>query len=359
MAAALSSPDTTCEPHDDPVAAAREAGLRYISDATPGIRRKRRRGHFVYELPDGSPLTDEAELRRVRALVIPPAWTDVWISPTPRGHLQATGRDARNRKQYRYHPRWRAIRDEDKYGRMLAFGEALPAIRQQTSSDLARPGLPREKVLAAVVSLLESTLIRIGNEEYARDNHSFGLTTMRNRHVGIAGATIEFHFRGKSGKAHTIALQDRRLANVVRRLRELPGYELFQYVDHDGARHSIGSGDVNDYLRAIAGESFTAKDFRTWAGTVLALTELRACEPSANAAQAKKNVVHAIESVAERLGNTPTVCRKCYVYPALLEAYLEGRLPSPPRNNSRARSNTAPGALHPEERDLLHVLRRT
>jgi len=263
-------------------------------------------------------------MERIRKLVIPPAWTDVWISPIENGHLQAVGRDARGRRQYRYHPRWREVRDEAKYGRTIAFANALPAIRRRVKRDLALPGLPREKVLATIVRLLETTLIRVGNDEYARNNGSYGLTTMRNKHVAVNGHRIEFTFEGKSGKKHQIDVQDRYLARIVRRCREIPGYELFQYVDESGDRQSISSTDVNEYLREISGEDFTAKDFRTWAGTVLAAMFLRTSEGASSQTEAKRNVVHAIEQVADRLGNTPAICRKCYVHPAILDAYMDG-----------------------------------
>ncbi len=310
----------------DPVESAKAAGLRYVNDAGPGIKRKRAGKHFSYVGVDGKPIHDSKELTRIKALGIPPAWTDVWICPSPRGHIQATGRDAKGRKQYRYHPRWREVRDETKYGRMIAFGQALPAIRERVDHDLKLPGLPRDKVVATVVRLLETTLIRVGNQEYARANKSFGLTTMRDRHVVIEGSTVHFQFVGKSGKKHSIDLRDRRLAQIVRRCRDIPGYELFQYVDEDGERQTIDSDDVNSYLREITGQDFTAKDFRTWAGTVLASRMLQEAEAHASEAQAKKNIVRAIESVAERLGNTPSICRKCYVHPAILDAYLNGSL---------------------------------
>jgi DNA topoisomerase-1 len=309
----------------DPVEAARAAGLRYVVDTAPGIRRRRAGRAFAYLDRDGRPIRDAETLGRIRSLAIPPAWSDVWICPSPRGHIQATGRDARGRKQYRYHPKWRQTRDETKYERMLAFGQALPSIRTRIEQDLARPGLPREKVLAAVVKLLEATLIRVGNDEYARQNRSFGLTTLRNRHVTVEGSTLRFRFRGKSGVSHEVGLRDRRLAGVVRRCQELPGQELLEYLDEAGQPRDVGSGDVNEYLRAISGGDFTAKDFRTWAGTVLAAQALREAEPCQDEAQAKRNVVRAIEAVAQRLGNTPAVCRKCYVHPAVIEAYLGGR----------------------------------
>jgi DNA topoisomerase-1 len=311
-------------PLDNPVASARAAGLRYVIDDKPGLTRHKRGKGFVYLGPDGKPVKDAATLARIRALAIPPAYTGVWICPTENGHLQATGRDARGRKQYRYHPRWREVRDEVKYGRLLAFGAALPVIRGRTTRDLEAAGLPREKVLAALVQLLEKTLIRIGNEEYARTNKSFGLTTMRDGHVEVKGSTLIFEFRAKSGIQQTVDLREPRLAKTVKKCQDLPGQTLFQYLDEDGVRQTVDSGDVNDYLREITGQEFTAKDFRTWAGTVLAACALREFEEFSSEAQAKKNIVQAIESVARKLGNTKAVCRKCYVHPAVLDAYLDG-----------------------------------
>jgi DNA topoisomerase I len=306
------------------VEAARNAGLRHVDDSEPGIRRERRGQEFVYLVPDGTTVGDPETLLRIRHLAIPPAWTDVWICPDPRGHLQATGRDARGRKQYRYHQRWREVRDEVKYGRLISFAEALPRIRLRTDADLRKSGLPRAKVLAAVVQLLEKTLIRVGNEEYARENGSIGLTTMRDHHAKVRGATVRFEFRGKSGIEHAVDLEDHRLARIVKACRDLPGYELFQYIDDDGKRHVVDSADVNGYLRSISGEDFTAKDFRTWAGTVLAAKALAAASAFASNREAKRNIVNAIESVAKRLGNTRTVCRKCYIHPAIFDAYLDG-----------------------------------
>jgi DNA topoisomerase I len=308
-----------------PTESAKIAGLRYVDDRqTAGIRRvgSKRRVRFV--APSGRVVRDRAEIQRIKSLAIPPAWTDVWICPDPRGHLQATGRDARGRKQYRYHPRWRDVRDEVKYGRMIAFAEALPRIRQRAAADLRRPGLAREKVLAAVIQLLEKTLIRVGNEEYARANGSIGLTTMRDQHATIAGGRVQFAFRGKSGIRHAVDLWDPRLARVVKACRDLPGYELFQYVDEDGARQTIDSADVNAYLREIAGQEFTAKDFRTWAGTVLAAKALADVATFRSNTEARRNIVKAVESVAKRLGNTTAVCRKCYIHPAILDAYMDG-----------------------------------
>lgn len=310
----------------EPADAARAAHLRYVDDSGPGIRRVRCGKGFRYLDAAGEPVRDERTLERIRGIVIPPAWTDVWICPRPDGHVQATGRDARGRKQYRYHPRWREIRDETKYDRMLAFAEALPRIRAEVDAGLRQPALSREKVLSAAVRLLEATLIRVGNEEYARENRSYGLTTLRDDHVEIDGANIHFHFRGKSGVEHAVDLRDRRLARVVQRCADLPGEILFQYVGEDGEPHPIESADVNEHIRRLAGADFTAKDFRTWAGTVMAAYALRDLAPAASATAAKKNLAAAIKRVARRLGNTPAVCRRCYVHPAILEAYSAGRL---------------------------------
>lgn len=309
----------------DPLESAEAAGLCYVRDDAPGIRRLRRGKRFRYIGAEGKPVRAAESLRRIRALAIPPAWTEVWICPTPRGHLQATGRDDRGRKQYRYHARWRSTRDETKYDRLTAFGKALPQIRARVEEDLAQPGLSRNKVLAAVVRLLETTLIRVGNEEYARANGSFGLTTLRNRHVNISGQSVCFTFRGKSGVRHRIRVSDRRLARIVRRCQDLPGQELFQYLEEDGTPRTIDSADVNAYLREISGQEFTAKDFRTWAGTVLAAAALNMTEFE-TPTQAKRNVVEAIETVARRLGNTKAICRKCYIHPAVIRAYLDGSL---------------------------------
>jgi DNA topoisomerase-1 len=314
------------EERPDPRAVAREAGLRYSSDDQPGITRMRAGRGFTYRGPDGKRITDEETLQRIRSLAIPPAWTDVWICPSPNGHVQATGRDARGRKQHRYHARWHAKRDEWKFDRMIAFAGALSQIRERCEADLDQPGLPREKVLAAVVRLLELTLIRVGNDEYARLNRSFGLTTLRNRHARISGHGVKFRFRGKGGREHEVGIRNRRLASVVRRCQDLPGQELFQYVDDDGEVRDVASEDVNEYIREISGGDFTAKDFRTWAGTVLAYRALRALEPAGSETAAKKNVVAAIRETAGRLGNTPAVARKSYVHPAVLEAYMDGRV---------------------------------
>lgn len=338
-----------------PPESAEAAGLRYVSDTMPGIRRRRVGKGFRYVGPDGRALTDRKELARIRSLAIPPAYEDVWICPSPHGHIQATGRDARGRKQYRYHPQWRAVRDETKYGRMIAFSEVLPRIRQRVDRDLGLPGLTREKVLATVVRLLECTGIRVGNDEYARSNRSYGLTTLRDQHVEISGSTLRFQFRGKSGKAHAVALSDRRLARIVQRCQALPGAELFQYVDQHGEPQTIGSGDVNDYLREISGQEFTAKDFRTWAGTILAVAALRELGPVDTEREAKSAVLQAIDRVAEQLNNTRAVCRKYYVHPAVFETYLAGTMIESLGNGTRAAAGAA-AALTPEERAVVRLL---
>lgn len=342
----------------DPIQSAKDAGLRYVSDTKPGILRKPHGKGFRYLGLDGKPLRDRETLARIKSLVIPPAWTDVWICPDLKGHLQATGRDAKGRKQSKYHPRWREVRDETKYERMLLFGAALPLIRQHIEQDLALPGLPRPKILATILRLMEVTLIRVGNAEYARDNHSYGLTTMRGRHVQIDGATVTFKFQGKSGIRHTIGFHDRRLARIVQRCQDIPGYELFQYVDPDGEPHTIDSADVNDYLREVSHQDFTAKDFRTWAGTVLACMTLREFDAFNSETQAKKNIVQAIKSVAHRLGNTPSVCRKCYVHPAVLECYLAGALPKTVNRHIEQEIEDPDDALHQQESALMHLLQK-
>lgn len=344
-------------PINDPIASAKAAGLRYVADEAPGIIRRRSGKGFSYVAPDGSRVRDPRVLARIRSLVIPPAWTDVWICANPQGHLQATGRDARGRKQYRYHPRWREVRDETKYGRMAAFGAALPMIRERTEQHLRLPGLPREKVLATVVRLLETTCIRVGNEEYARSNKSFGLTTLRTKHVDVEGSTIHFHFRGKSGIYHEVKVTDRRLARIVRNCQEIPGYELFQYIAEDGSRQSIDSSDVNAYLKEITGEDFTAKDFRTWSGTLFAALALRDCGPCASEAQAKRNITQAVKSVAGRLRNTVAVCRKCYVHPSVFAAYTGGTLVDAIDRGLREADPDKYPYLKPEECALLRFLR--
>lgn len=306
-----------------PSEAAQLARLRYVNDRAPGITRRRSGKGFTYRDPAGAVIHDRDILARVKALAVPPAWTNVWICPDPRGHIQATGRDVRERKQYRYHPRWRAIRDETKYDRMLDFGKAVPRIRRRVDEDLNAPGLPREKVLAAVVRLMECTLARIGNSEYARDNHSFGLTTLQNRHVRIARGRVELDFRAKHGIRHRSIVSDRKLVRILKNCRDLPGSELFQYLDESGERHSIDSGDVNAYLRDISGADITAKDFRTWAATNLALLALAT---RGDDKPTKKTIVEVVKCVADQLGNTPAVCRSCYIHPGLFEGYLTGAL---------------------------------
>jgi DNA topoisomerase-1 len=318
------NPGAIAEPATlDPVIAAKAAQLRYVTDAAPGIRRRRAGKGFAYAAPDGRPVRDPGVLARIRALAIPPAWTDVWICPDPEGHLQAVGKDARGRKQYRYHPRWREVRDETKFEHMLTFGRVLPKLRRRLEADMQRPGLPREKVLAAVVRLMEHTLARVGNVEYAKQNGTRGLTTLRDRHVKVKGAEIEVKFRGKHGVQHHKVLTDPTLARIVKNCSDLPGEELFQYVDEDGARKVVTSQDVNDYLRELTGQQVTAKDFRTWAATNLALLEIAT---SGHARGTKKQVVRIVERVAAALCNTPTVCRKSYIHPRVLAAYADGEL---------------------------------
>jgi DNA topoisomerase-1 len=335
-----------------------ELGLRYVSDAMLGITRRRAGKGFAYRDPTGRPLRDPDTLAWIRSLAIPPAWCEVWISPFRDGHLLATGRDDKGRKQYRYHPRWRALRDEAKFDRMLAFGQALPRIRAAVEAELARPGLGRRKVLAAVVRLLETTLIRVGNDEYARANKTFGLTTMRDRHFRAEGARLRFSFRGKAGKRHVVTLKNRRLAALVRRMQELPGQELFQYLDDDGVPQAIDSGDVNAFLREIAGEDFTAKDFRTWSATVLAAWALREFESFDTQVAAKRNVTQAIERVAGRLGNTPAICRKSYVHPEIVGAYLDGSLLESLKAEIEAELSQDLAGLEPEEAAVLVFLRQ-
>jgi DNA topoisomerase-1 len=353
--------DIVLAPEADPeaaAAAAKAAGLRYITDRMPGITRRRAGKSFGYRDADGHPIVARETLARLRALAVPPAWTDVWICPDPRGHLQATGRDARGRKQYRYHDEWRAIRDAHKFDRVLIFARALPQIRARVDTDLRRHGLPREKVLATIVRLLETTLIRVGNAEYARDNKSFGLTTIRHRHVEVDGSTIAFEFRGKAGKVHKVSTRDRRLARIVRACHELPGQELFKYLDEEGVRHDVDSAHVNAYLQEICGEPFTAKDFRTWAGTVLASLALSEFESFDNQAAAKRNITHAIERVANDLGNTVAVCRKSYIHPAILDSYLDGSLLEFLKSQVEETLRTELGGLSGEEAAVLAFLQQ-
>ena len=339
------------------LAAARSAGLHWVNDDGPGIRRLRSGRGFRYVAPSGRALADPQALARIRSLAVPPAWKDVWICPDPRGHIQATGRDAKGRKQYRYHPRWRETRDETKYERLLEFGRALPRIRKRVQRDLERRGLPREKVLATVVRLLEKTLIRVGNEEYARANRSFGLTTLDNRHVRVRGPRIHFHFRGKSGKVHEFGIEDAELSRIVKRCQELPGQDLFQYRDESGRRRTVGSGDVNAYLAEASGRDFTAKDFRTWAGSVRAWWALATQPGATSARQGRRTVSEAIQQVARRLGNTPATCRKAYVHPAVVESYLDGALETPPRRRGRPPQPSARSVrLRPSESALLRLL---
>jgi DNA topoisomerase-1 len=330
----------------DSIEAARAASLRYVSDDGPGFRRRRSGRGFAYYSADGKVVRDQLILARIRSLVIPPAWTDVWICPIENGHLQATGRDARGRKQYRYHVRWTEIRDSAKYDRLAVFAAALPKIRRRVASDLALPGIPKAKVLAAVVQLLETTLIRVGNEEYARTNGSIGLTTMRDRHARVRPGAVEFRFRGKSGIVHEVQVNDRRLARIVKRCQDLPGQELFQYLDDEGQPQPIDSSDVNAYLREASGEDFTAKDFRTWAGTLLAAELLcRIDRPT------KKAMVEVIRQVATRLGNTVSVCRKCYIHPHVFDAWIDGALLAAMKKSSNRRAS-----LGRAERALLRLL---
>lgn len=342
-----------------PEHSAKQAGLVYINEHGPGIRRiGRSLRSFRYRDAAGRALTNERTLARIRRLAIPPAWTDVWICPVENGHLQATGRDARGRKQYRYHPHWREVRDETKFNKMIEFARLLPHIREKVRRDIARPGLPREKVLATVVRLLETGLIRVGNDEYARTNQSYGLTTLQDRHARIKSGVVEFKFKGKSGKQHSIELADPYLAKIVRKCQALPGQELFQYQDERGKVRDVTSTDVNDYLREIAGQKFTAKDFRTWAGTVLAAIALAELQTQPKPNPTKKSIKAAIERVAKNLGNTPAICRKCYVHPAVLEAYLDGHVIETFKRRADRQLTTISAQLQPEETAVLKVLRK-
>jgi DNA topoisomerase-1 len=345
----------SCE-HVDPVQSAADAGLRYVTKDSPGFTRKRRAADFIYLDTHGKVVKDKDHLARIRSLVLPPAWENVWICPNPNGHLQAVGVDARGRTQYRYHPRYREVRNETKFRKMLEFSQALPTVRKRVAQDLTKPGLPREKVLATVVRLLETTFIRIGNVEYARENESFGLTTLRNRHAQIEGSTVKFHFRGKSKQEHEVEVHDRRLAKIIRECQDLPGHELFQYVDESGQRSPIDSCDVNDYLKQITGADFTAKDFRTWAGTVHSALHLAEIGPFNSDTEAKRNIVAAVKYTAQRLGNRPATCRKYYIHPEVLEAYTDGTLlqyikaPEEPFLPTET-------SLHPEEQCVVKLIR--
>lgn len=324
--------------------------LHYVDDGIPGITRRKLRGKFCYFDTDGERIGDADEIARINSLAIPPAYVDVWICSDPKGHLQATGRDARGRKQYRYHPRWREVRDTDKYANLLQFGKALPKLRQTIEQHLLLPEHGREKVMATVITLLDNTLIRVGNVRYAKENRSYGLTTLRNRHVEVQGSAIRFHFRGKSGIEHEVEVSDRRLARIIRRCLELPGQHLFQYLDAEGGRHTVTSTDINNYLRELTGADFTAKDYRTWAGSALALTLLRELEWQPESS-AKKHVVAMVKQVAEELRNTPAVCRKCYIHPALIEAFHAGDL-------SDLRLAAARKGLRSEESLLMRFLEK-
>jgi DNA topoisomerase-1 len=346
-------------PASEQVATAAAVGLNYVTDAFPGIRRKGVGRGFAYYDTAGQLIRDRQVIRRIRSLAIPPAWTDVWICPDPEGHIQATARDAKGRKQYRYHPRFRAARDETKFGRMLRFSEVLPVLRARLEHDMARPGLPRRKVLAMLVRLLEATHIRVGNDEYARLNRSYGLTTLKRRHVRVRGDTLRFEFRGKSGVPHSVKVTDRRIARIVQRCIELPGADLFQYLNGDGRRETVTSGDLNEYLREITGLDATAKDFRTWAGTMLAAKALRELGPAASEREASRNVNQALDQVARRLGNTRAVCRKYYVHPALISAYLDGIIPpAPPEQppGTAVKRERLSAALRREEVVVLQFL---
>jgi DNA topoisomerase-1 len=324
----------------------------------PGIRRKRVGKHFSYIDLQGKPIHDAHELQRIRSLGIPPAWHKVWICPDPQGHLQATGQDAKGRKQYRYHPRWREVRDSTKYDHMIAFGERLAAIRERIHHDLSLPDLPREKILAIVARLLDTTTMRIGNEEYLKENHSFGLTTLHNQHVDIAGSKMHFHFRGKSDKEHIIDIHDKQLAKIVKRCQDLSDYELFEYIDEQGMMRTLDSSAVNEYLREISGQNFTAKDFRTWRGTVIAASSLQELGSAETQTQARKNVVQAIKNAAEHLGNTPAICRKCYVHPGIIDAYMEGSLCELLAQQEQLDSRKTQQELHPDEANVLAFLHR-
>ncbi|HXZ51382.1 MAG TPA: DNA topoisomerase IB [Burkholderiales bacterium] len=338
--------------------AAARAGLRYVTDGVAGIRRKRSGKGWAYYAPDGARIADAKLRRRLNALAIPPAWTDVWICPDPDGHIQATARDARGRKQYRYHPFYREARDRSKFRRMLEFSEVLPLVRERVERDLRHEDLSRRQLLATVVRLLDRTLIRVGNDEYARENRSFGLTTLRRKHVRVEGTLLRFGFRGKSGVEHSISLSDPRLARIIQRCQDLPGQELFQYLDEAGKRQTVSSDDVNAYLREITGREVTAKDFRTWGGTMLAAIELRGAGPAASRREADRNIVRAIDVVAERLGNTRAVCRKYYVHPVLVRAYLLGlTVPQPPAQSAR-RARRAGPALRRDEVAVLQFLQQ-
>jgi len=343
---------------EDPKEAANSAGLRYVTDARPGITRKPKDGDFAYYDNEGKQVKNKSTLDRLKSLAIPPAWRKVWICAQPNGHLQATGIDARGRKQYKYHPTWRSDRDEAKFERLLSFGQVLPKIRAQVDRDLRLPDLAREKVIATVVRLLEISLIRIGNEAYAKENNSFGLTTMRNRHVAVKGSTVKFQFRGKGGKIHSVEVSDKRIARVVKKCQELPGQQLFEFEDPSGEIATIGSEDVNEYLQRVTGQPFTAKDFRTWAGTVLAAIALWKMEEVDNQTLAKKNILTAIEAVAKLLGNTAAICRKCYIHPAVTTSDLNGTLARTVRKEADNQIVRHLHELRAEEAAVIVLLRQ-
>ena len=358
MAGSVGKAEGVDESADENREAAEAAGLVYVSDEDPGITRKKSGTGWRFIDAKGRTIKDYWDKKRIEKIGVPPAYTDVWICPKENGHIQATGRDAKGRKQYRYHAKWTEAREEAKYERMMEFGKLLPNLRKRVSADMRKPGLPRDKVLATLVALLEKTLIRIGNEDYAKDNKSFGLTTLRNRHVDIDGSTLRFDFKGKSGKTWNLDLKDRRVAKVVRSIQDLPGQHLFQYLDEEGKRQPVDSADVNDYLREITGEDVTAKDFRTWAGTVLASMALAEFEAVDSQALMKKNVKAAIEKVASRLGNTPTICRKCYVHPQVVTSYLDGSLLQEIKSDVEQTLSESSEHLRPEEAALLGLLSR-
>lgn len=352
------SPRSSAATSESHATTAAAAGLTYVTDSEVGITRKRVGSGFAYYQPDGTLIRDRTARRRFAALGIPPAWDDVWICPDPNGHIQVTARDAKGRKQYRYHPRFRAGRDQSKFGRMLTFSEALPKLREQVERDLRPTGLSRRKLLATLVRLLDRTLIRVGNDEYTKANRSFGLTTLRQRHVAVAGHTVRFDFRGKSGVQHSVTVTDRRLAKIVQQLQDLPGQQLFKYVGEDGRRQSIDSDDVNAYLREVTGLDVTAKDFRTWTGTMLAARALREMGPPANEREAKRNVNVALDQVAARLRNTRAVCRKYYVHPSIIEKYHNRIVvPAPPAPAADRRARPS-AALRRDELGVLQFLQR-
>jgi DNA topoisomerase-1 len=354
LAKSLPGTGSTVQPRRD----ARKAGLQYVTDAQPGIVRIQKGTHFVYQNSRGKKIRDSRILHRIRSLVIPPAWTEVWICSRADGHIQATGRDDRKRKQYRYHRKWIEIRDRNKYDHMLAFGKVLPHLRRQVKRDLRLRGLPKEKIVATVIRLLETTLIRVGNDEYARDNHSYGLTTMRNRHARVGRKVIEFDFKGKSGKHHHIELADAQLARIVRQCQDLPGQDLFAYRDDQNVAHAIGSQDVNDYLREKTGQDFTAKDFRTWIGTVLAALAFHEFADVTSERQARQNVRMVVESVSKILGNTPAVCRKCYIHPEIINFYLEGKTVKAVSQKIGEKLNHDMSRLRPAEAAVLILLQK-